>query len=801
MKKEKSSAETRIWDWLSAFLLICALFTAASRLVASHWTDELYLVQTVTVIGAVLGMILGISRFSPRLVFFFALAYGAFVIPWQMGLSLHLDIEWKVRLQIIWGRMLDTIDLVTQSKEVQDNTLFVFFMALLFWAVSLYAGYCLIRYGLVWRAVLPAGLVMLVIHTYDSFFQRRVWYLIFYLFFMLILLARFNFVQRHVSWKRNRILMAPDINLDWLRYAFLAAVLVLVLSWAVPAMAESFPPAREIWLDIRRPWVKFQDQMSNAFASLRATVGLVTEYYDPTLTLGRGSQLSDTPVLSVKVPSTDKSGFRYYWRAMVYDRYENGQWNSTLNEIRNLNPQSPGLQFPEWQGRTETSFSVTTYKTIGTLITPSQPLWVDQPVKAHLGFSPDGSADLITLQVQTPVGAGRTYEVRSSVATANALQLRAAGTDYPQYIREHYLQLPPSITDRTKERAKQLSQGQETPYDVAVVVTNYLRTYEYSAVIDPPPTNQEVMDWWLFDYPARKGFCQYYASAEVILLRLAGIPARLAVGYAQGAYEADTRLPGLERFDIPNPSVTGGGTYQVRQRDAHAWPEVYFPQIGWVEFEPTASQFPLVRASGLADSGANPEEDTLLEHGPAGGESIPFPTPPPTNLPPSRISGLTLAILGAAILLLAFVVWRIVSYRRLKAANIKITPFPIRLEKGFHRLGLRPPNLLRRWALYVSLSPLVHAYLEINRALKRLGKPAAIYDTPAERAATLARLLPAAAGPSRILLAEYQSTEYSPNPGNAFAATRAGKEIRRLSYRAWLQKIFVRFQEPYVDVR
>ena len=65
-------------------------------------------------------------------------------------------------------------------------------------------------------------------------------------------------------------------------------------------------------------------------------------------------------------------------------------------------------------------------------------------------------------------------------------------------------------------------------------------------------------------------------SAEVVLLRTLGIPARWSVGYAQGESTQDR-------------------TYIVRQRDAHAWPEVYFTGLGWVEFEPTASQQPLVR--------------------------------------------------------------------------------------------------------------------------------------------------------------------------------------------------------------
>ena len=85
--------------------------------------------------------------------------------------------------------------------------------------------------------------------------------------------------------------------------------------------------------------------------------------------------------------------------------------------------------------------------------------------------------------------------------------------------------------------------------------------------------------WVLFH--TKKGFCNYYASDEVLLLRSIGIPARMAVGFAEG--------------EGSNDSTARGESFIVRNHDAHAWPEVYFPNIGWVEFEPTVNQNPIVR--------------------------------------------------------------------------------------------------------------------------------------------------------------------------------------------------------------
>jgi transglutaminase-like putative cysteine protease len=78
------------------------------------------------------------------------------------------------------------------------------------------------------------------------------------------------------------------------------------------------------------------------------------------------------------------------------------------------------------------------------------------------------------------------------------------------------------------------------------------------------------VDYVLF--VTQQGFCDYYASALAVMARTLGIPSRIATGYAQGQFDADLNA------------------YEVRQNNAHTWPEIYFPRYGWIQFEPTASQ-------------------------------------------------------------------------------------------------------------------------------------------------------------------------------------------------------------------
>jgi transglutaminase-like putative cysteine protease len=114
-----------------------------------------------------------------------------------------------------------------------------------------------------------------------------------------------------------------------------------------------------------------------------------------------------------------------------------------------------------------------------------------------------------------------------------------------------------------------------TPYDRARAIETYLRTFTYTLDVPMPPAGQDVADYFLFDL--KKGYCDYYATAMVVLARAAGLPARLAMGYASGNYDVYK------------------AHYVVTEAQAHSWVEIYFPAYGWIEFEPTAGLPPIER--------------------------------------------------------------------------------------------------------------------------------------------------------------------------------------------------------------
>jgi transglutaminase-like putative cysteine protease len=805
-------AKTKIrWgDWLCALLLIILMQIAAGRLIATQWTKDLGLIQVTALLGTLLGLLLGYSVFRRFWVVFFTFAYGICIIPWQMGLSLEIEgeITWVGRLQILAGR-LDTVfqELLTH-KSVTDSILFLILMAILFWVLSVYSGVVLLRDGNPWKVIIPGGITAFVIHSFDPLLVSRSWYLAFYLFFALLLVARLVFIRNSATWRDRRTHTPPDMGFDFTRVALVLSMVLVFFAWNIPVVAQTFKPAVDIWRTASRPWLSAKDRFSFMFASLRASVGLVQNFYGSSLPLGLGTPLSDSIVLEVEGPTSPPNGDRFYWEARTYDTFEGNQWVSTILSKRTINTNSVDINQPGASVRPEVTFTFFPHDPISNLFTVPEPLSVSIPSTAYLSTNPDGTVDYSTMMSQDFVHPGDQYDITSAIDAETVRQLEDAGTEYPQWVLDEYLQLPGGITSRTRELAKSIAGDLTSPYDIADAITQWLRdNIEYNQSISTPPPNQERIDWFLFDY--KKGFCNYYASAEVILLRAIGIPARMAVGFAQGQREvAPINIPPSGRpLNLPEEQLSETSTYIVRQKDAHAWPEVFFPNIGWVIFEPTVSQPPLFRPSGEplnstnerttgAEAGSQnqPDSNKPDQQQPDGNLDTSAQNKPTTFWTLGNIIGLFLLVL--ALVILGLVIWQV---RR----GFKFKPFfervslavPERLEKGLRRLGIRPPAFLVNWVYVLKLPLLSRSYLEINHALDRIGKSPAIHDTPGERTSTLVKALPQATPPASRLLEEYQTSIYSPHTANEEAAKKAGKEVRNISWRAWLSKLLSHFQE------
>ncbi|AUV83316.1 transglutaminase [Salinigranum rubrum] len=259
--------------------------------------------------------------------------------------------------------------------------------------------------------------------------------------------------------------------------------------------------------------------------------------------------------LSPQVRYTVEANERQYWQTASYDRYTGDGWVRTgdTDAYRGRLAGPPGASRQVTQ-------TVTAEATVSAMPAAWKPVSVSGDVEGRVRITQQGF-----FVPATSLASGESYTVESRVPQYTSEQLRRAGTDYPDAVRTQYLQLPESTSTRVRERAAEIAGGEDNAYDKAVAIEQWLEENKrYSLTVERP--EGDVAEAFLFEMDA--GYCTYYATAMVTLLRTQGVPARLAVGYT----------PGEE---------VGNGEYVVRGLDSHAWVEVYFPDVGWVRFDPT----------------------------------------------------------------------------------------------------------------------------------------------------------------------------------------------------------------------
>jgi transglutaminase-like putative cysteine protease len=293
----------------------------------------------------------------------------------------------------------------------------------------------------------------------------------------------------------------------------------------------------------------------------------------------RAHLLTDGPELGQQVVmriSTDElaglaygqqpsAAMQHTWRALTFDSYDGRGWRNSPLAAQEFAAGEPwGDEALPWRRPVRQSVTMERGGDRA-LYAAGEPLAVNRTYELLLRSAVDDPADAMAAMVAS----GRRYQVLSLAPAADESVLRAAGNDYPADVAALYLALPSTLPERVELLAQEVTSEAETSYDQALALEAFLRGFAYDLEIGPPPAGRDVIDYFLFD--AQAGYCDYYASAMVVMARSLGIPARLAVGYATGDYGANERA------------------FVVRESDAHSWPELYFPGVGWVRFEPTAA--------------------------------------------------------------------------------------------------------------------------------------------------------------------------------------------------------------------
>ncbi len=158
------------------------------------------------------------------------------------------------------------------------------------------------------------------------------------------------------------------------------------------------------------------------------------------------------------------------------------------------------------------------------------------------------------------------YEAVSQVPQPSMDKLRSASTDLPPGVALTYLQLP-VVDQRVRDLAVKITAKIASNYDKAAAIEHYLRSnYGYTLNLGNVQPADPI-EYFLFE--RKQGHCEYFASTMAVMLRTIGIPTRIVNGFRSGEFNDLT------------------GNYIIRARDAHSWVEVYLPDVGWTEFDPT----------------------------------------------------------------------------------------------------------------------------------------------------------------------------------------------------------------------
>jgi transglutaminase-like putative cysteine protease len=225
-----------------------------------------------------------------------------------------------------------------------------------------------------------------------------------------------------------------------------------------------------------------------------------------------------------------------------------------------------------------------------TLTVHAERIFTSQIIAAGYAQRPDFAgvtpgADPGTWFSGLPVRPGDRYRVRIYAPQPPAAQLAAAGRDYPAALAPfRSLNLPAGVYSGVRALARRLASDSPSPYGDVEAVLDYLQ-HGYTYTLNPPGGGTyPLVDFLLH---TRRGYCQQFAGAMALLLRMDGVPARVAVGFLPGQ-----RQPGTH-------------TYVVADHDAHAWVEVWFPSFGWVTFDPTPGTATAAGTSPVATTPAS----------------------------------------------------------------------------------------------------------------------------------------------------------------------------------------------------
>ena len=657
--------------WLSPFLLLAVVIALVGSILTVEWVPEDNVIVPTAIVGLLFGIVLARRPLQAWAAWILIITYGFLITSLTLSRlwpPLHLLFNDWPALRLYWldsgawfldraGSWFTAVAIGSRSNE---TIIFAFIMGMLAWFLSAYAGWSAFRQR---RPLLGLTLMGLVVAINGYYGAAPIESVIAFVGVALLATAVLHFANLEWKWQRLGVDYSREIRMEMFVYAAGIGFALLALAYFLPALNPS-KLARTI---LGQPAVaSLEETLDRAFGGVAQPRGGLpapgqaggTGVMPRSFLLGNAPELEKNIMLTAETkliagPEHANIGLARHWRALSYEVYTGRGW--ALSDEEKITVAADGdiplaaakeVMLIEQDVNWRYDNRVIRYGL-------GLPLRFDQSVISSWRSDSDF--------VRAVSDGIPRYRVTTRVSAATPDQLRQAVlSEIPVDILYRYTKIPNDVPVRVADLAQEVAGDAQTAYDQAVALEAFLRQYSYSLDVELPPAGADPVDYFLFDL--QEGYCDYYASAMVIMARTMGLPARIATGF-------------LAQPEDEN------GVQTMHQIDAHSWAEVYFGGYGWVEFEPTAAfaspHDPLFLESGYY-------EDLYRDSAEAG-----EPVPIPERAPGKSTAWSRLAALLIIILLTAGIIWWLL--KRPKAGNEVFWAYG-QLQKNARHLGHSLPT-------------------------------------------------------------------------------------------------------------
>lgn len=586
---------------LSLVLLI--VLVVAQSTDAMAWVHGSGLFIPIACAGVLLMAALAVIGPLPGAVSLLLGGTAAIVVPWYLNAgalhAAHPGAAFGIPSPLSWLARLQG------GEQTVDASLFLYLGSIAFWLVGGWLAWCALRWRNPVLGILPCAAIFAtnVLNSRDEQNANTLYFLILTIALMLFSSYRSALARA----LRSGLRMTSDSRWDFWETGIAATLGVMLLAIFVPPLTHE-DQTLNVQNGVFRNWAEFQQNLNHQVQPGRGGQALLSTGFATEAGLSGPLRRSERVVLQYTIEG-NYAGPRYLRGVNLQSSPRRDHWSFLTNPygLQLFLPKNTSLPYLDGNLREQGTATVKVHMLRPPAAAPDvlfYPGTLDRSdrdavaVESYRSLSgaPIGTIDRISSQ--HPASSVGFYKAAIAYTNPTEDELRAAGTDYPDWISPYRgpANLPGQTSptsggpglQQTALMIKQLADSVTQPftnnYDRAAAIESFLRAnYTYTLTPSlPKDAGQDPLAHFLFD--SKAGYCEYFASAMGDMLRAEGIPTRLVSGYGPGTYDARQKL------------------YVVRESDAHTWVEAYFPHFGWIPFEPTPDgvYFPIARAAAPA---------------------------------------------------------------------------------------------------------------------------------------------------------------------------------------------------------